>query len=624
MCGIAGLAQLSGQSVDHSQISKMTDSIAHRGPDGQGQWCEKNIGLGHRRLAILDLSEAGNQPMHTPDRRFVMVYNGEVYNFKTLRHELVLLGHKFSSRTDSEVILAAFNQWGTEAIPRFNGMFAIAIWDRQEQKLFLARDRYGIKPLYISQKGDSLVFASEQRGILSLLKSDNKLDFGGLLEYLSFQNIITDRTFNKDIQVFPAAHFASLDIGKGEKRLKFTKYWDFDFRETEIIASDREYCEELDRLFKQAVERQMISDVEIGSYLSGGMDSGSITAILSRSTQNLKTFTCGFDLASATGIELDFDEREAAQSLSSLFRTQHFEILLNSLHMEQSLENIVWHLEELRVGQSYPNYYAAKLASDHVKVVLSGAGGDELFAGYPWRYPDVSGISNLETFTNEYFNFWHRILSVEEIKSLTYPIRRQVKDFDTYQIFRDMLLPTEQMPLTPHEYFNLSLRFEAKTFLHGLLIVEDKLSMAHGLETRLPFLDNDLVDFALRCPIRLKTDYPQNHSGANHKITAKNARNYIESNSYGKLILRAVMASYLPQSSLDRKKQGFSGPDASWFKRDSLDFVRKVLSSKESPLFDYLDYATTQTLLNQHLNGRQNRRLLVWSLLSLNTLLSAY
>jgi asparagine synthase (glutamine-hydrolysing) len=602
----------------------MTDSIAHRGPDGQGQWIEKNVGLGHRRLSILDLTDAAKQPMFSGDNRFVMVYNGEIYNFSQLRDELSLLGHLFTSRGDSEVLLTAFRQWGTNAIPRFNGMFAIAIWDRWEQRLYLARDRYGIKPLYISKQGTNLAFASEQRALITLRDFQKKLDFGGIFEYLSFQNILTNRTMNQDIQLFPPAHFAILDVGAGKTELDFTQYWDFNFQEPETTSSPEEYREELDRLLVQAVNSQLISDVEIGSYLSGGMDSGSITAIASRSIPNLKTFTCGFDLASASGIELEFDERNTATALSNFFKTVHFEVLLNSTHMENSLNKIAWHLEEPRVGQSYPNYYAAKLASEHVKVVLSGAGGDELFGGYPWRYSGNRNFANFNEYSNQYFNYWQRLLTDDEMKSLTFPIRRHIKDLNAREIFRDLLAPSKYEPRTKNDFINASLRFEAKTFLHGLLIVEDKLSMAHGLETRLPFLDNALVDYAMQCPIELKIDPPKIFSQFEREFAVKNTKNHIETYGDGKKILRDVMAHYLPKDSLNRKKQGFSGPDASWFKGESLEYVRKTLSEVNSPIFDYLDYATTQTLLNQHLSGQQNRRLLVWSLLNLNQLFASY
>ena len=575
MCGIAGLIRLDGQKVSSKELLEMTDSIAHRGPDGQGQWMENNIGFGHRRLAILDLTEAGRQPMFSSDGRYILVYNGEIYNYKTLKVELSSLGYHFTTRTDSEVLLAAFQEWGIEAIHRFNGMFSFAIFDQKEKHLFLGRDRFGIKPLYISKQGSILAFASEQRAITSIASFQRKLDLEGVFEYLNFQNLLTSRTLNKDIQMLPPGHFATLDLSKGETNFQITQYWDFNFRETGSHQNHQEYREELDRLFIQAVNRQLVSDVELGSYLSGGMDSASITAIVSRSIPNLKSFTCGFDLTSASEIAKEFDERGAAQTLSTFFNTEHFDIELNSKDMERAIEKIVWHLEEPRVGQSYPNYYAAQLASSFVKVVMSGTGGDELFAGYPWRYLRLTDFNSLNSYTEGYFNYWRRLLTDDEVTGLTRPIQRHVNDVDPRQIFRDILMSNGQEPSTQSDYINLSLRFEAKTFLHGLLVVEDKLSMAHGLEARIPFLDNDLVDFAMRCPVELKIPGQKIFESTHVNSTNRNTFG----NRVGKQILREAMERHLPKDTLDRKKQGFSGPDASWFQGESLNFVTNRLSS---------------------------------------------
>lgn len=622
MCGIAGVVRLNGDAVSVSELIKMTDSIAHRGPDGQGQWAEGNIGLGHRRLAIIDTSSAGAQPMYSVDGRHVMVYNGEVYNFKELKLELESLGYRFVSKTDSEVVLNALIEWGVKAIPKFNGMFALALWDRHERKLLLARDRYGIKPLYISQQGATVVFASEQKAILTSVNFRQNFNEEGLYEYLTFQNLFTDRTLNRDIQIFSPGHYATINIGAGENVLHFVQYWDFEFHESDPLNSREEYREELDRLFVQAVNRQLVSDVELGSYLSGGMDSGSISAIASRSFSYLKTFTCGFDLTSASGLELGFDERDKAEAMSNLFKTEHYEIILKAGDMERSLPRVVWHLEEPRVGQSYPNFYAAQLAGRFVKVVLSGTGGDELFGGYPWRYFRDSKFRDFNDYADNYYNYWQRLLTGDEMKSLLSPIWREVKDIDTKEIFRKVLTSQAHQPRTSNDYINSSLRFEAKTFLHGLLVVEDKLGMAHGLETRLPFLDNDLVDFAMRCPIELKLDNRGSIVRIDENLPGDKTGNYFQSTGDGKKILREAMSKYLPRNTLDRKKQGFSGPDASWFKGESIDFVKQRLSNSNAPLFKYLDYSTTQILLNQHLEGRKNRRLLIWSLLNLNQLLS--
>jgi len=307
MCGIAGLINLNGDPISPVLIQRMTDSISHRGPDGEGQWVEGNVGIGHRRLAIIELSPSGHQPMLSPDGRWILTYNGEIYNFRELRSELEAKGHQFRSTSDSEVVLHAIIEWGPDAIPRFNGMFAFALWDRYERKMLLARDRYGIKPLYYSFQGNRFAFASENKAIITHPQFRRVLNKAALVEYFTFQNIFTDQTFLSDIHMLPAGHWMLLDSSDRSKRT-LHQYWDFDFREPEKPLSHAEYVEELDRLFVQAVQRQLVSDVEIGAYLSGGIDSGSITAVASASLPHMMSFTGGFVFSSARGLELGFDE----------------------------------------------------------------------------------------------------------------------------------------------------------------------------------------------------------------------------------------------------------------------------------------------------------------------------
>ncbi|MCA9219533.1 MAG: asparagine synthase (glutamine-hydrolyzing), partial [Planctomycetales bacterium] len=452
-------------------LQRMTDAIAHRGPDGEGHWIEGNVGIGHRRLAILDLSPAGHQPMVSADHRYVLSYNGEIYNFRELRCELEAAGYWFRSKTDSEVALNALAEWGVRAIERFNGMFALAFWDRKARTLLLARDRYGIKPLYVSQQRETFAFGSEQKAILARPDFERRLDKPALLEYFTFQNIFTDKTLLEDVSLLPPGHYAELDLNCTKPVLRRTQYWDFDFQEPSEPVSDAEYREELDRLFRQAVNRQLVTDVELGSYLSGGMDSGSITAIAAKSFPYLKTFTCGFDLSSASGIELGFDERVKAEAMSYQFKTEHYEMVLKAGDMERVLPRLAWHLEEPRVGQSYPNYYAAQLASKFVKVVLSGAGGDELFGGYPWRYYRAVVNDNFEQYVDKYYQYWQRLVDNSHLKRIFAPIWQDVRHVWTRDIFRDVFRHHDSELTRPEDYINHSLYFEAKTFLHGLLVV---------------------------------------------------------------------------------------------------------------------------------------------------------
>jgi asparagine synthase (glutamine-hydrolysing) len=265
MCGIVGIFNLNGEPVSPVLLRNMTDAIAPRGPDGEGFYLDSFVGLGHRRLAILDLSPAGHQPMLTEDKQLALTYNGEIYNFRELRAELENLGYRFRSRTDSEVVLYAYAEWGPVCVERFNGMFAFAIWDKTRQELFLARDRYGIKPLYYSFQGNTFLLASEQKAILTHPKVSRRIDLEALFEYFTFQNLFTDKSLLKGIQMFPGGCWAKIPLGTGLGHLNPFRYWDFDFKESEEAVTDEEYLEELDRLFHQAVTRQLVSDVDVGS-----------------------------------------------------------------------------------------------------------------------------------------------------------------------------------------------------------------------------------------------------------------------------------------------------------------------------------------------------------------------
>jgi asparagine synthase (glutamine-hydrolysing) len=622
MCGIAGVLHLNGEPASHTLLKRMTDAIAHRGPDGEGHFIDGPLGLGHRRLAIIDLSPGGHQPMATPDGRFVISYNGELYNFNELRMQLESLGHRFHSRSDTEVVLKALAHWGDAALSKFNGMFAFALWDRQSKELMLARDRYGIKPLYYALVNGRVLFSSEIKGILADPTYRTSVDKEGLLEYMTFQNFFTDKTLFKDIRLLPQGCFSRISLDK--PALETVKYWDYHFQEPTQCADDAEYLEELDRLFKQAINRQLISDVDVGAYLSGGMDSGSVTALAAKQLPYIKSFTCGFDLNSASGIELGYDERQTAEYMSYLFKTEHYEMVLKAGDMERVMPKLAWHIEEPRVGQSYPNYYAAQLASKFVKVVLSGAGGDELFAGYPWRYYRAVVNDDFDHYVDKYYGFWQRLVPNEAVANAFQPMIADVGHVSTKDIFRSVFQHHTHNLISPEDYINHSLYFEAKTFLHGLLVIEDKLSMAHSLETRVPFLDNDLVDFAMKLPTRLKLGNLTEVVRLNENEPGSKTEKYFQRTRDGKLLLRRAMDRHLPQAVTGREKQGFSAPDASWFKGESIDYVRSKLFNPNTRIYEFLDRTTFIDLINDHLDGKQNRRLLIWSLLSLENWLDTF
>jgi asparagine synthase (glutamine-hydrolysing) len=613
MCGIAGLVRLDGKTVAPELLAAMNASMAHRGPDDEGSWSDGPVGLANRRLAIIDLSEAGHQPMTNEAGDLVITYTGELYNFRELRARLEEAGHRFRSRSDTEVIVHAYEEWGAACLDRFNGHFAFAIWDARTRTLFLARDRFGTHGLYYSSTSGRLIFGSEVKALLATGEVRVDVDLHALDEYLTFQNVLTDRTLFSGVRLLPPGCYLSLELSSGE--LAEHRYWDFSFPDRPRSVTREEAAEEVYRLLEQAVTRQLMSDVPIGCYLSGGMDSGSITAIARRNLGRLTTFTGGFDLSSASGLELGFDERPQAEEIASLLKTEHYEMVMHAGDMEHVMPELIWHLEDLRVGQSYPNYYLARLAGKFVKVVLSGAGGDELFGGYPWRYYRGVRRDGQEGFFRGYYEFWQRLMPDEDkVRVFSPAVFAKVNGHSTFDVFRGVLEPAGLPVETVADRINASLYFELKTFLHGLLVVEDKLGFAHGLETRTPFLDNDLVDFALGLPPNLKLrDLDQITTSVDEDDVS---RYEVRPTSEGKLILRAAMTRAMPAQVTGRRKQGFSAPDASWFRGESIDYINRLLRGEDARIYEFLQPAYVSEKLAEHTEGRVNHRLLIWSLLS--------
>lgn len=620
MCGIAGILSGHGTPVSEWTLYAMTDSISHRGPDDAGHFIDSWIALGHRRLSIIDLSAAAHQPMQTPDGRYVLSYNGEIYNYRALRRELEQLGWKFRSVSDTEVVLYALVEWGTDALLKFDGMFALALWDTREKELLLARDRFGIKPLYLAWANDVLVFASEIKALLASSYITPAVDVGALAEYMTFQNFLTERTLFAGVDLLPHGSFCRAVAC----RVPTThRYWDYDF--VGGPPSDRaQHTEELVHLFEAAVRRQMVSDVPVGAYLSGGIDSGAITAVAATHADPLRTFTVGFDQYSASGLELALDERPAAEHMSYLFGTEHYEMVLKAGDMERCMQTLVWHLEEPRVGQSYPNFYAAKLASRFGKVVLGGTGGDEMFGGYPWRYYRAVVNDDFDHYIDKYFGFWQRLVDDDEYRKVLGPILGDNGIIPPKDLFRQVFSHHADALASPEDFINHSLYFEAKTFLHGLLVVEDKLSMAHSLESRVPFLDNALVDFAMRTPVAFKLGNLGEVVKLNENEPGDKTRKFFERTRDGKLILREALSRFVPGEVSERVKQGFSAPDAKWFRGESIEYVRAKLLTPSARVFDFVDAASVRGLIEEHLSGRQNRRLLIWSLLYLEEWLDCF
>ncbi|MEZ6186663.1 MAG: asparagine synthase (glutamine-hydrolyzing) [Planctomycetota bacterium] len=611
MCGLVGVLRLDGRPVDAAVLARMRDALAHRGPDDAGIHTAGPLGLAHRRLAVIDLSAAAHQPFHSDCGRYVLAYNGEVYNFRELRAELEALGRSFRSQSDTEVVLQAYAEWGLPAVERFNGMFAFALWDAQARELVLARDRYGIKPLYLSRRGGAFACASEVKALLAHPDFGARLDVPALSEYFTFQNLFSSRTFFQDVRLLPPGTTLVVQADGTERA---QRYWDVRFSDR-APGSFEDCTEELTRRFEAAVTRQLVADVPLGSYLSGGLDSASITAVASRAFPRLHTFTCGFDLSSASGLELAFDEREVAEALANQFKTEHYQVVLHAGDMEHVLPQLVRSLETPRVGQSYPNLYVANLASKFVTCVLSGGGGDELFAGYPWRY--YRGVEAGQSYRDAYYDYWQRLLPETDREAFFQPeVYRELRDHEPRAVFAEVFAQSGIDVETPSDAVNACLYFEIKTFLHGLLVVEDALSMARGLEARLPFLDNDLVDLALAIPPAYKLQNLADNVSVSENLQMKLVRYRNDPGADGKRVLRASMERLLPASVTRGRKQGFSAPDASWFRGESVDYVNRLLRDPGARIYAYLQPGYVQRVLDLHSSGKENRRLFIWALLN--------
>ncbi len=658
MCGITGIISLGKKPIKVDCLKSMCDVIAHRGPDDAGYFVaqtgsqqKKNISffinftdtefsnvspllpvidtdegqrelrnekwnlfLGFRRLSIIDLSSAAHQPMSDKSKNIWLVYNGEIYNFKDLRKKLIKLGYEFKSKSDTEVIIYSYLEWGIECVKNFNGMFAFALWDNYKKILYLVRDRYGIKPLYYTVFNNIVIFASEIKSILEYPDYKRKINYNALNEYFTFQNLFQYETMFKGIHLLPAANIAKINDKSGFNR---DCYWDYDFTEREKSLTYKKVKEEILELLKQSVKRQIYADVPVGSYLSGGMDSGSITALASKYIPRITTFTAGFELSQVSGVEASFDERRDAEIMANEFKTEHYEQVINAGDISWVMPKLVWHLEDLRLGMCYPNYYISRLASKFVKVCLSGAGGDELFGGYPWRYYRVFKSVDSEDFYRNYYEFWQRLVSNQDkVKLFKLDVFNKIKNHNVYDIFRRVFTFNETLKYNiPEDHVANSLYFEIKTFLHGLLIIGDKLSMANSLEERFPFLDNDLVDFSMKIPIKFKLKNLEQMKRIDENVSRRNKK-YFQKYSTGKNVLRESMKSILPWDILARKKQGFSAPDESWYRGENLKYVKDTLLSNNTLIDRYINKKFIKKILKEHTGGI-NHRLLIWSFISL-------
>jgi asparagine synthase (glutamine-hydrolysing) len=599
MCGIAGIVHWGSCLDARARVEQMVAAMQHRGPDGRDTYSSPHCELGHTRLSILDLV-GGRQPMHNEDGRIVVVYNGEIYNHRELRKELEQLGHRFKTdHSDTEVLVHGYEAWQQRLPARLNGMFAFAVWDENRQRLFLARDRYGIKPLYVSYGPEgSLIFASEARTILASKLVPKKENFKAVVEYFSFQNLWGCDTFFDGIQQFPAGHHEFFSR-KGSKR---KSYWDFTFHRSnncnieDAALGHRE-------ILRRVMQRQTDADVPVMTYLSGGIDSSAVAASAYSLDRSLRSYSCIFNL-DGVGEDRIFDEREYSRLVAKHLGIERVELELPQDSLKHCLDATIAALEYPRMGMSYVNYLIAQRVASDVKVVLSGMGGDELHGGYLYRYQALDRSQALPG----YFWPWQRLFQKNSQNS-NQAIYFQILNF---------LVPEQQLSsaftpgfistagdFVPREAVNALFRscpsrdpwdlimyVDAKTYLHGLLVIEDKLSMAHSLETRVPLLDNEIVDFVCDLPWPLLCD-----------------------GKIGKVVFRESVKPWVPEAVYLKPKMGFGPPDASWYRTALKDWIQEELSERRIKARGILQPAFVQQTLEDHFSGARNNVALIWSLL---------
>ncbi|MEG3618613.1 asparagine synthase (glutamine-hydrolyzing) [Magnetovibrio sp. PR-2] len=602
MCGIVGILNRNEEPVSREILAHMTKRLAHRGPDANGVFTNGEIGIGHRRLSIVDPTPHSDQPMRLGSGRFVLSYAGELYNFKDIRHELKQKNIIFKTEGDTEVVYQALSAWGMKACERFNGMAALSWVDLDQRCLYLVRDRHGIKPLYYADLGSTLIFASEIKAMRDHPDFKPELNLDSFAEYMAFQNTIGGQTLFKNVQMVPQASIVRIPFEK-DQPIETTQYYRPQFETDMRNLSVEQKAEKLDALLKEAITRQMGGKEQPSVYLSGGIDSSLISSIASLQHSPIHTIHIGFDVKNAARDEQHYDEYEAAKAISQIIGSTHHAQMMSAEKSGSNFENIILNLEDVKMGQCYANDAAARTASEFGKTVVSGLGSDELFGGYPWRNKIVLNSSSMAEFEKNIHDYWHSLTREDERNKLLSPIISHVKHVDTRAIVRDVLTIDDIQGEGQQNYFNAWRAFEYRTFLQGLLMLEDKIGMSYGVETRFPFLDNEIVEYAMQLPFA-------------HALSSGNNK--------GKMILREVLRKYLPEEYAARRKIGFTGANNSWYRIGGGQYVRKQLFDPKEPIYDYTDYQFVKKLMEEHLAGITNRHRLIWALLSLNQMLKIF
>lgn len=616
MCGINGIVKFNKEKVSRAEVDLMNQEIKHRGPDDQGIFLDDNIGLGHLRLSIIDLSPKGHQPMiySHKKREIVVVFNGEIYNFQEIREDLIQRGYKFNSGSDTEVLEATYLEYGFDCVEKMNGMFAFVIYDKQKNILFGARDRFGKKPLKYYLDDKKFIFSSELKAILTQ-KVKREVDFEAINDYFTLQFVPAPKTGFKNIFKLPHASYFVLNLEN--KKLEIKKYWDLDYS-SKINLPEEELIEKIEKKLEESVEKRMIADVEVGAFLSGGVDSSAVVALASKFKKQLKTFTIKFT-------EKDFDESKFAQKVAKKYKTEHREFLVKPDDMKAVIKKLIKQYEEPYADSSQlPTYILAQKTSKYVKVVLNGDGGDENFGGYD-KYTRHIAIPFLKflPFKTLLANILLKISQQKDSFSL-YKISlflRLLKNKDIERHFNfthyfdvfyknDFYKDEYREKFAKIQYDSFK-KFERIGKLKGLdqifyldfntyvpddlMVKVDIATMANGLESRSPILDYEFVELCAKI-------------GVDQKIDIWGRR---------KKIFKKMLEKYLDKDILYRKKKGFGVPIKHWFRGELKDELEKIIFDKNGLVLKMMREDKIRKLFESHQNGQDHSKKL-WSLMALN------